>query len=105
LPQALDLHQAVRFVELMKERLDEDVMTTVFAQLLIHEPPAVPRRKTYRRRQLKEALGGISDFTLDRLIAEGKCPPGRQITPRIRVWTDAEVAAIAATVIDGQEEK
>jgi hypothetical protein len=103
--QALAFDQAVKFVEVMKSRLDESTMTEVMAQLLVYTPSDVPRRKTYRMHQFREALGGMSYFAFRKLQREGKIPPGQKITDRIIIWTEEQVAATTAMLVDGREEK
>jgi predicted DNA-binding transcriptional regulator AlpA len=50
----------------------------------------IPR--LYRYKELK-ALGIIQNWTtLLRLIANGDFPPGKQISPNGRAWTEDEIA-------------
>ncbi|HFF6212256.1 MULTISPECIES: AlpA family phage regulatory protein [Stenotrophomonas] len=50
-----------------------------------------------------KAITGLSKSSVYGLMAEGRFPPSRKITPRIAVWVAAEVEAWVKAVANGNQ--
>jgi hypothetical protein len=96
--------EAARLARVLTQRLDQQTLTAVIAQLLNTGSETFERKSAYRSRQFREALG-VAQSKWYQLRAQGKIPAGKKIGPQTEIWTEDQVFATIAALAEEQEQR
>jgi hypothetical protein len=97
--------EATRLARVLTTRLDGATLTAVVAQLLNTSGETFERKRAYRSRDFRQALGNISPAKWHALKSTGRIPPGKKIGPQTEIWTEEQVLATIAALAEEQRQR
>jgi hypothetical protein len=90
--------------KVLVETLDRQTLTAVLSQLLGARelPPPPPPTAPIRSREFRRQLGNLSHGQWHRMRQARLIPDGTKLTPKIEIWTPAQVLETIARLAAAQ---